>query len=1103
LQSVSTRASDQAVEYALLGPFEARSADGPLRLGAPKSRALLALLALNANLVVSRERLIDSLWGEEPPGTAVKGIQVYVSRLRKVLPAGRLQSHSCGYLLHVEPELVDVLRFEQLLEEAHGAPPALSSPLLASALELWRGPPLAEFATEPFAQLESRRLADLRLTVYEERIQADLALGRHHVLIAELERLVAEHPHREKLRAQLMLALYRAGRQVDALAAYRSAQAALAELGIEPGPLLRGLERQVLTQDRELDLRPSRPLTGAPNGRVHLPGALISASPFPFVGRSQELALARGLLERAAAGEGAVLLLAGDAGRGKTRIVQELAREAAASGALVLYGSSDAAVTVPYQPVREWLEFALRACEHEALRACLGPPGASLGGLSAEIAVLAGARTEGEAVEPDRFALQAAVTDVLRRMSEVQPLVVVLDDLHWADAETLLLLRRLARCAPELRVLVVGAFRRRSDEGSGMLEDALGDLERLNGVTRMTLENLSSDELTEFIRTVHAEPSAELVAAVREMTSGTPLLVCELWRDLSRGGTLAADDAQLTRAVKELRGPERLRDVVRQRLARMAPAAAGAVEIAAVAGRQFELGVLAEAAALEGSALVQAVECAIHNGLFEELPESVGSCRFTHELVRRAIYDRITVIRRAELHLRVGEALERVYRLEPDRVLAELAHHFTLAVPVDGRARAAAYNLRLADAGMAAAAYDDAVEKLRIALALGIADAEERARAQIDLGYLLGETGHVSDAEAVLVESLNAASSLAERGIAADALMNRLGARLADPLLDLEVQQRGFEQVIETFEQLGDERGLALARRHLAVTLTRLGRHRAAVRELRSALAHASASGDRTARRRVMATLAHNLSMDQTPVADAISECRELLEAASPDRALAAVISRFLALLLAMRGDPDEALARLAQSDVVLDALGQITNSGVYGWAGFETRRLLGDLAGAERQQRATWQLFCGSGSRGIDERAMGAAYRLGWFLCDLGRWDEASELAAFASDVPEPPQPTLTALYRLGLAGRLAARHGDLARAIELGQRVVATAEVRGNPNFKALAWGGLAEIFRKAGRSTEADLALGTALSHYESKGNVAAAAAVAAAVNGGSAR
>jgi hypothetical protein len=250
---------------------------------------------------------------------------------------------------------------------------------------------------------------------------------------------------------------------------------------------------------------------------------------------------------------------------------------------------------------------------------------------------------------------------------------------------------------------------------------------------------------------------------------------------------------------------------------------------------------------------------------------------------------------------------------------------------------------------MAAAAYDDAAEKLRTALALGIADAGERARAQIDLGYLLAETGHVSDAEA--------------------------------------------------------------------------------------------------------------------PVADAIGECRELLEAASRDRALAAVISRFLALLLAMRGDREEALARLAQSDVVLDALGLITNSGVYGWAGFETRRLLGDLAGAERQQRATWQLFCGSGSRGIDERAMGAAYRLGWFLCDLGRWDEGSELAAFASDVPEPPQPTLTALYRLGLAGRLAARHGDIVRAIELGQRVVATAEVRGNPNFKGLARGGLAEIFRKAG--------------------------------------
>jgi hypothetical protein len=589
----------------------------------------------------------------------------------------------------VEPTLVDVLRFEQLVEEAHAAAPALSSPLLASALALWRGPPLAEFVTEPFAQLESRRLADLRLTAYEERIAADLALGRHDVLIGELERLVAEHPHREKLRAQLMLALYRAGRQVDALGSYRSAQAALAELGIEPGPLLRGLERQVLLQDSVLDVRSSRPLIVGSKGRVPLPGALIPASPFPFVGRSRELALARELLERAVTGEGGVLLLAGNAGCGKTRIVQELGREAAASGALVLYGSSDAAVTVRYQPVREWLEFALRVCDHEALRDCLGPPAASLGRLSAEVAALAGGGIAGDdALEPDSFALQSGLTDVLRRMSEVQPLLLVLDDLHWADAETLHLLRHVARCAPELRVLVVAAFRPQGDEYDGMLEEALGALERLDGVTRLTLGDLSDDELSEFIRTIHAEPSAELVAAVSELTSGTPLLVCELWRDLSQSGELAGEDARLSQAVRELRGPERVRDMVQQRLSRLAPDAAAAVEIAAVAGRQFELSVLAEAAGLEGHALVCAVESAVRNGIFEELPEPAGSCRFTHELVRRAIYDRITVIRRAALHLLVGQALERVHGPESARVLPELAHHFTLAVPVIGSRQA-------------------------------------------------------------------------------------------------------------------------------------------------------------------------------------------------------------------------------------------------------------------------------------------------------------------------------------------------------------------------------------------------------------------------------
>jgi DNA-binding SARP family transcriptional activator len=214
------------MEFGLLGPLEVRCQDGPLALGRRKQRALLALLLLHANRTVARERLIDELWGESAPETAVTSVQVYVSRLRKSLPEGVLLTRPPGYVVQVEPEQVDLLRFERLVAEARGAAPALAAALLHEALELWRGPPLAEFGEEPFARVEAARLEELRLAALEDRIDADLALGRHADLVGELDALVSAHPHRERLRAQLMLALYRSNRQAEALEAYRAARAA-------------------------------------------------------------------------------------------------------------------------------------------------------------------------------------------------------------------------------------------------------------------------------------------------------------------------------------------------------------------------------------------------------------------------------------------------------------------------------------------------------------------------------------------------------------------------------------------------------------------------------------------------------------------------------------------------------------------------------------------------------------------------------------------------------------------------------------------------------------------------------------------------------------
>jgi YVTN family beta-propeller protein len=265
------------MQYRVLGPLEVRNGEESLPLAGAKQRALLALLLLHANRVLSRDRLIDELWGDTPPATAVTSLQVYVSRLRKLLPAETLLTRPPGYLLEVEPEDLDLRCFERLLAEGHAAladgNAEHAARVLHEALALWRGPALAEFAFEPFAQAEIGRLEDLRLAAVEERIEADLALGRHADLIGELEALIAENPHRERLRGQLMLALYRSGRQAEALEAYQQARRALVdELGIEPREELQRLEKQILTHDTAL--RTERPTTVATTLATRAPVAV-------------------------------------------------------------------------------------------------------------------------------------------------------------------------------------------------------------------------------------------------------------------------------------------------------------------------------------------------------------------------------------------------------------------------------------------------------------------------------------------------------------------------------------------------------------------------------------------------------------------------------------------------------------------------------------------------------------------------------------------------------------------------------------------------------------------------------------------------------------
>jgi DNA-binding SARP family transcriptional activator/DNA-binding beta-propeller fold protein YncE len=278
------------MEYKVLGPLEVADEDREVLLGRGRQRSLLALLLLHANEVVSSERLIDDLWGDAPPPTAAKTVQVYVSQLRKSLrngePDGPLLTRGHGYVLKVGPGELDRDRFERSLADGRRAldddAPGQAAETLRDGLALWRGAPLADFTYEPFAQAEIARLEELRLNAFEQRIDADLALGHHDHVVGELETLVAEHPLRERLRGQLMLALYRCHRQAEALEVYRDGRRRLVdELGIEPSASLRDLNDAILAQDAALGApawRPRLPARRAPKIAIApRPRALVAA----------------------------------------------------------------------------------------------------------------------------------------------------------------------------------------------------------------------------------------------------------------------------------------------------------------------------------------------------------------------------------------------------------------------------------------------------------------------------------------------------------------------------------------------------------------------------------------------------------------------------------------------------------------------------------------------------------------------------------------------------------------------------------------------------------------------------------------------------------
>jgi DNA-binding SARP family transcriptional activator len=749
------------MDFHILGPIEAIESDGPLALGGSKQRALLGMLLLHAGEVVSSDRLIDELWPGERREEALKALQVAVSRLRKALepdrPAGAdsrlILTRPPGYELRLDVGALDAQRFEALVDEGRrdlAAGDARSGRAkLEEALGLWRGPPLADLAYESFCQAEVGRLEELRISALEERIAADLALGRHAEVIGELATLVREQPLRERPRGQLMLALYRSGRQAEALDAYAEARRTLVEeLGIEPARELRELHQSILEQDSGLDITaPPEPATDTTGG--------------VFVGRESELAELLAGLDDVFAGRGRLFLVAGEPGIGKSRLAEELVRNATGRGARVLIGRCWEAGGAPaYWPWVQSLRTYVRATENAALRTQLGAGATELAQILPELRERFRDLPEPRALESEgaRFRLFDATAEFLRNASEERPIVLILDDLHAADASSLLLLRFLAQELGSTRVLLLAAYRDIDPIPGQPLTEMLATVIREPLARRLSLGGLSESEVAEYVDAAAPEMvSAERVAALHAETGGNPLFVGEIVQLLAVEGVRSDSFGEVRLGI-----PQTVHDVIARRLDHLSEESRRILVLASVIGREFDLAMLARVADLSEEELLDRLDEPMAARVISDLSPASTRLRFSHVLIRDTVYQGLTSARRVRLHRLVVDAVEALRGSEPGPHLAELAYHSVAAGALD---KALDYAKRAGDRALALLAYEESARLYRMGLAtLGLADSPDDA-VRCDLLLRLGEAdaraGDTPAAKRAFLEAARIARELA------------------------------------------------------------------------------------------------------------------------------------------------------------------------------------------------------------------------------------------------------------------------------------------------------------------------------------------------------
>ena len=651
----------------VLGPVSATVRGRPCLISSPMQRAVLSLLAVDAGRVVSVDRLISELWGETPPDSATSTLQVYISRLRRSLrdvpgedltnaPPVRIRLRPPGYLLELPDGALDVWRLTRAVEAARAevtSDPQGALVLLDQGLSLVTGEPMVDVvdALGPVATAEAQRLSELVLQAQEARLEALLGVGRASEAAAAAAHLVHDHPLRESLHALQLLALYRSGRQTEALAAYQVLRERLAEdLGVDPGPALRRLHAQLLQQDSSLDFRPSLTPDDPPKSRAPLAGVSVQDSPggHDLLGRERELSLLEQAVRRIAEGHGGVWVLSGEAGIGKTRLAQEVTRRARAAGVVVAEGrAQETSDKAPYWPWGQILR-NLPAVPRD------GPAG-----------VILGAESAGDGSGLTQPALHEAVVDLLVAEGRSSgPLLLLLEDLHWADEASLSLLTVLTERAAADPVMVVCTYRVEDAEPSGAFAAWLARLARAPRTERLRLTGLTDEQARELLTDrLGWEPDARTAAAAADRTAGNPFYLGELARLVRE-----SDDA--SRAWGQV--PGTVHDVLVHRLSRLPDESRRLLDVAAVVGRDCELGLLEAASGLTADQVDSGLAAAVSSGLVTEIAAPLPVLHFRHALIREALYAQLGARARMRLHASVGAAMAGRPEVDVDDLAAQL-----------------------------------------------------------------------------------------------------------------------------------------------------------------------------------------------------------------------------------------------------------------------------------------------------------------------------------------------------------------------------------------------------------------------------------------------